>query len=62
MKKRNLLVALVMTMVMLFTGCGSSVTEDDFVGKWKGTLDYSEYFGKMMIAQNAALETGVTFE
>jgi len=62
MKKHNLLVALVMTMVMLFTGCGSSVTEDDFVGKWTGTLDYSEHFEKMMISQNADLEKYAKFE
>lgn len=62
MKKRNLLVALVMAVVMLFTGCGSEVTADNFVGKWKGTLDFSDYFTKVMVAENADLEKYAKFE
>lgn len=62
MKKRNLLVALVMAMIMLFTGCGSSVTPDNFVGKWAGTLDFSEHFENLMIAQNENLKDYANFE
>ncbi len=62
MKKRNLLVALVMAMVMLFTGCGSSVTPDKFVGKWTGTLDFSKHFENLMVAQNEKLKDYAQFE
>lgn len=62
MKKRNLLVALVMAMIMLFTGCGSSVTPDNFVGKWTGTIDFSEHFENLMVAQNENLKDYANFE
>ena len=62
MKKRNLLVALAMAVVMLFTGCGSSVTPDNFVGKWTGTLDFTEHFESLMVAQNDKLKDYANFE
>ena len=62
MKKRNLLVALVMAVVMLFAGCGSSVTPDKFVGKWTGTLDFSKHFENLMVAQNENLKSYAKFE
>ena len=62
MKKRNLLVALVMAMVMLFAGCSSGVTPDKFVGKWTGTLDFTDHFEGYMVAQNDKLKDYANFE
>lgn len=62
MKKRNLLVALVMALVMLVAGCGSSVTPDKFAGKWVGTLDYTEHFENYLISQNEKLKDYANFE
>ena len=62
MKKRNLLVALVMAVVMLFAGCSSGVTADKFVGKWTGTLDFSKHFENLMVAENENLKEYAKFE
>lgn len=61
MKKRNLFVALVMSLVMLFTACGSSET-NSFVGKWIGTIDLTSYIVDVMVEEDATLEEYAKFE
>lgn len=60
MKKRNLLIALVMSIVMLFTACGSEPSP--FVGTWKGTCDYTDYWITEMVAGDPDLEKYLDFE
>ena len=62
MKKRNLLLVLVMTVVLLVTGCGQEEKTNPFLGKWTGTLDYTEFFTSSMVAGNASIEEFVKFE
>lgn len=61
MKKRNLLLALVMSLVMLFTACGSEKT-NPFVGKWIGTLDLTDFIVAEMVAEDATMEQYAKFE
>ena len=61
MKKRSLLVALVMAVVMLVAGCGKEEV-NPFLGKWTGTLDYTQCFTDMMSAENADIEKFLNFE
>lgn len=62
MKKRNVLVALVMTALMLFTSCAIAEKANPLLGTWTGTLDYTKCFTDMMIAENADIEQFVNFE
>ena len=62
MRKKSLLVALVMTVIMLITGCGKEENVNPFLGKWTGTLDYTQCFTDMMSAENAEIEKFVKFE
>ena len=62
MKKRNLLVVLVLSVLMLFTGCAKEEEVNPFLGKWSGTLDYTQSFTDMMVAENADIEKFVEFE
>lgn len=61
MKKRNLLLALVMSLVMLFTACGGEKA-NSFVGKWVGTLDLTDYIVQEMVAEDATMEQYAKFE
>lgn len=61
MKKRNLLLALVMSVVMLFTACGSS-EPNPLVGKWVGTLDLTSYIIDAMVEEDATMEEYLKFE
>lgn len=60
MKKRNLLVALAMTLVMLFTACGTTES-NPLVGKWTGTLDLTDYIVQTMVAEDASVEKYAQF-
>lgn len=62
MKKRNLLLALMMAFVMLCTACGTEEKTNPFVGKWNGTVDYTDYFVQSMVAENASLKEYAKFE
>lgn len=62
MKKRNVLVALVMTVLMLFTGCAKAEKANPLLGTWTGTLDYTKCFTDMMVAENADIEQFIKFE
>ena len=59
MKKRNILFAVLMAMVMLITACGSNKTVD---GKWVGTLDVTKQFEDGIKAAYPELEEYVDFE
>ena len=61
MKKRNLLVALVMSLAMLLSACGGN-DGDKLVGKWVGTLDLTDYIVQQMVAEDASLEKYAKFE
>lgn len=61
MKKRNLLLALVMIIVMFITACGDT-KPNPFVGIWTGTLDLTEHIVKEMVAEDAELEKYAKFE
>lgn len=62
MKKHNLLVALILAVIMLITGCAKEEKVNPFLGKWTGALDYTECFTEMMLAENAEIEKFVKFE
>lgn len=62
MKKRNLLVALVMTVLVLITGCAKEEKVNPFLGTWSGTLDYTQCFTDTILASNADIEKFVKFE
>lgn len=62
MKKRNLLVVLVLSVLMLFAGCAKEEEVNPFLGTWNGTLDYTQSFTDMMVAENADIEKFVKFE
>ena len=62
MKKRNLLVVLVLSVLMLFAGCAKEEEVNPFLGTWNGTLDYTQSFTDMMVAENADIEKLVKFE
>ena len=62
MKKRNLLVVLLMAVIMLVTGCAKEEKVNPFLGTWNGTLDYTQSFTDMMVAENADIEQFVKFE
>ena len=66
MKKGKLLVALVMMMAMLITGCGKEekieTNNNSLLGKWSGTLDYTETFTNLMTAENAEIEKFLKFD
>ena len=59
MKKRNVFIALVMTMVFLLSACGSG---NSLVGKWTGSLDLTNQIVQNMVASNAATEKYAKFE
>lgn len=65
MKKRKLLVALVMMVAMLITGCEKEEKVEPvnpLLGKWSGTLDYTESFTNVMVAENENIEKFIRFE
>ena len=62
MKKRNVWIALVMAVLMLFTGCANEKKVNPLLGTWTGTLDYTECFTDMMVAENAEIEQFAKFE
>lgn len=62
MKKRNLLVVLIMAVLMLITGCTKEEKVNPFLGKWTGTLDYTECFTDTIIAESADIEKFIKFE
>ena len=62
MKKRNLVVALVMAMFVLITGCAKEEKANQFLGTWSGTLDYTKCFTDMMVAENKDIEKFAKFE
>lgn len=59
MKKRNLLLALVMSFVMLLSACGNNQSLE---GKWVGTLDLTDHIVKVMATENASIEKYAKFE
>lgn len=61
MKKRNLLVALVLTFAVMLSACGGN-DGSKLVGKWVGTLDLTDYIVQQMVAENASLEKYAKFE
>jgi PBP1b-binding outer membrane lipoprotein LpoB len=65
MKKRKVLVALVMIVAMLITGCEKEEkieSVNPLLGKWSGTLDYTESFTNVMVAENENIEKFIRFE
>ena len=65
MKKRRLLVALVMMMTILVTGCEKEEQMEPvnpLLGEWSGTLDYTESFTNVMVAENDDIEKFIKFE
>lgn len=61
MKKRNLLIAMMMSLVMLLSACGSDVS-GKLTGKWVGTLDLTDYIVQQMVQEDADLEKYAQFE
>lgn len=61
MKKRNLILALVMAVTMLFTACGSE-EPNPFVGKWTGTIDLTDYIVEEMVAEDESMKEFAKFE
>ncbi len=59
MKKRNLFLALVMSLVMMLTACGNS---NPFVGTWRGTCDLTDYIVELMVADEPDMAKYVEFE
>ena len=56
MKKRNLLVVLIMAVIMLVTGCAKEEKVNPLLGTWNGTLDYTQSFTDMMVAENSDIQ------
>lgn len=61
MKKRNLILAMVMAVTMLFTACGSE-EPNPFVGKWTGTMDLTDYIVEEMVAEDETMKEYAKFE
>ena len=62
MKKRNLVIALAMAMLLLFTACGAEDKGNSLVGKWTGNLDLTNQIVQNMVAANASMEQYAKFE
>ncbi|MBR2046127.1 MAG: hypothetical protein IJ958_08350 [Agathobacter sp.] len=59
MKKRNVLLALALSVVMLLTACGN---KNPFVGTWRGTWDFTDAFEQEMLSQDPTMEQYLDFE
>ena len=62
MKKRNLVAALLISVIILVTGCAKEEKVNPFLGTWNGTLDYTQCFTDMIVAKNADFQHFVGFE
>ena len=65
MKKRNLLVILIMAVVLFITGCAKEEKVEPnlnrLLGKWSGTLDYTDAFTAMLVEENPDMEQFLDF-
>jgi len=59
MKKRNLFVALILVVAMIFTACGQ---ENPFPGTWKGTCDFTDYIVESVVSDDETMAEYMDFE
>ncbi len=59
MKKRNVFLALVLSLVMMLTACGNS---NPFVGTWRGTWDFTDALVEEMTASDPSMEQYLDFK
>ena len=59
MKKRSIVFALALVVVMLLTACGN---KNPFIGTWRGTWDITEILVDFMIAADAEMEDYMNLE